>query len=72
MGSAVLGFLRFWYDFIVGDDWTVAAAVIASVAVTGLLAHRSVNVWWLLPAVVFTVLAVSVARADRQRRSKPR
>jgi multisubunit Na+/H+ antiporter MnhB subunit len=21
------GFLRFWYDFLVGDDWKIAAAV---------------------------------------------
>ena len=24
-------FGRFWYDFIVGDDWTIAAAVVAVV-----------------------------------------
>ena len=24
--APVKGFLRFWYDFVVGDDWTIAAA----------------------------------------------
>ena len=27
-------FGRFWYDFIVGDDWTVAVAVVVAIAVT--------------------------------------
>jgi hypothetical protein len=27
-------FLRFWYDFIVGDDWRVALAVVAALALT--------------------------------------
>jgi hypothetical protein len=26
----VRGFLRFWYDFIVGDDWKIAVAVLAA------------------------------------------
>jgi hypothetical protein len=24
---ALKGFARFWYDFVVGDDWKIAAAV---------------------------------------------
>src|SRR5205807_9432991 len=28
----IMAFLKFWYDFIVGDDWTIAAAV--AVAIT--------------------------------------
>jgi galactokinase len=27
----VNGFLRFWYDFIVGDDWKIAVAVVIAV-----------------------------------------
>ena len=26
----VKGFGQFWYDFIIGDDWKVAAAVVAA------------------------------------------
>jgi hypothetical protein len=26
----VRGFLGFWYDFIVGDDWKIAAAVVVA------------------------------------------
>ena len=29
----VRGFLRFWYDFIIGDDWKIAASVVAVLAI---------------------------------------
>jgi hypothetical protein len=32
-----VGFLRFWWDFIVGDDWRIAAGVVAVLAVGALL-----------------------------------
>jgi hypothetical protein len=54
----------FWYDFIVGDDWHVAALVVAGLAVTAILVHAAkVNAWWLLPAVAFVALAWSLQRA---------
>jgi putative Ca2+/H+ antiporter (TMEM165/GDT1 family) len=28
------GFGQFWYDFIIGDDWKIAAAVLAAILVT--------------------------------------
>lgn len=27
-------FAHFWYDFIIGDDWKIAAAVITALAIT--------------------------------------
>ena len=30
----IRAFLKFWYDFIVGDDWTIAASI--TVAIAGL------------------------------------
>jgi hypothetical protein len=54
----------FWYDFIIGDDWHVAAIVVAGLAVTALLVHvASVNAWWLLPLCVFAALGWSLHRA---------
>lgn len=29
----IRGFLRFWYDFLIGDDWKIAAAVVVTLAV---------------------------------------
>jgi hypothetical protein len=30
-------FGRFWYDFIIGDDWKIAAAVVVALGLTALL-----------------------------------
>jgi hypothetical protein len=62
----VAQFFRFWYDFIVGDDWSVAAGVVVTLAITALLAHRGVNSWWLMPAGVVVVLAMSLWRVSQQ------
>ena len=33
----VTGFFRFWYDFVVGDAWEIAAGIVAVLAVGALL-----------------------------------
>ncbi len=59
-------FGRFWYDFIVGDDWTIAVGVVVALAATALLAHNGMtSVWWLLPVVVIVGLWWSVLRAAK-------
>lgn len=35
--GVVRGFLRFWYDFIVGDDWRIAAGVALVLVAGGVL-----------------------------------
>lgn len=60
----VKAFGAFWYDFIVGDDWQVAALVVAGLALTAILAHAgAVNAWWLLPLFAVVALAWSLHRA---------
>ena len=61
--DAVAGFFRFWYDFIIGDDWMVAAAV--AVTLVLLLLAKQPSLWWLLPIVVIAILGVSLWRATR-------
>jgi hypothetical protein len=61
----VRSFGRFWWDFIVGDDWRVAAGVAVGLGLTSLLTHEDVNAWWLLPVVIVVVLGESVRRAIR-------
>ena len=62
-------FGAFWYDFIIGDDWHVAALVAAGLALTALLVHVAhVNAWWLLPLVAFAALAWSLHRATALRK----
>jgi hypothetical protein len=58
--SHIVAFGRFWWDFVVGDDWVAAAGVIAGLALTAALAA-----WWVLPIAVAIVLTMSVLRAAR-------
>jgi hypothetical protein len=58
-------FGRFWYDFVVGDDWTIAAVVVIAIAVTAALTHRGWNAWPVLPVFVVAALAASLRRALR-------
>jgi hypothetical protein len=75
---ALLGrFARFWYDFLVGDDWLAAAGVAVALGATALLTVEH-NPWWLLPVAIALVLVVSVrrgaagaARAARDDASRP-
>jgi len=63
----VKAFGRFWYDFIVGDDWTIAVGVVVALAVTAVLAHNGMpSAWWLLPVVVTIGLVWSVLRAAKR------
>ena len=61
----LVSFARFWWDFIVGDDWLVAVGVVIAFGFTGLLAHRDLSAWWLLPPVVIGLLSISLYRAIR-------
>jgi hypothetical protein len=63
----VVAFLRFWYDFIVGDDWRVALGVGAALALTAVIAHHDIAAWWLLPLAVVATLFGSLRRAARRR-----
>jgi uncharacterized membrane protein len=58
-------FGRFWWDFVVGDDWRVAALVAVAIGATAALAHSGVNAWWLMPVAVPVVLWLSLRRAIR-------
>ena len=63
----VRSFARFWWNFIVGDDWRVAAGVAAALALTWFLTHEGVTAWWLLPVAVALVLGLSLRRATAGR-----
>ena len=58
-------FARFWWDFVVGDDWRVAAGIALALGLTAVLAATVVPAWWLLPLSVAAVLWVSLMRAAR-------
>jgi hypothetical protein len=62
----VFAFLRFWYDFIVGDDWVIAVGIVAAIAVTALIVDQGLDAWWLMPLAVIALLAGSLRRALRK------
>jgi hypothetical protein len=62
----LVGFARFWWDFVVGDDWRVALLVAIAIGITAVVAHETdVTVWWLMPVAAVAVLWLSLRRAIR-------
>lgn len=66
MISRLRAFGAFWYDFVVGDDWRVAAVVVVALAATYGVSKTSIPAWWVLPAAVAVVLPWSLWRARRR------
>ncbi len=64
--SYLLGFVHFWYEFIVGDDWTVAIGVVLALIATAILVRFEVPAWWFMPVAVAFLLFGSLWRVTRQ------
>ena len=56
-------FGHFWWDFVVGDDWRVAAGIALGLGVTAALATAWATAWIVLPLAVAAVLWMSLRRA---------
>lgn len=61
-GKALGAFL---YDFVIGDDWRVAAGVVALLLGSGVLAHSGLPAWWFPPLAVVSVLGFALRRSIR-------
>jgi hypothetical protein len=59
-------FLAFWYDFIIGDDWSIAVGVAIALGLTRVLVQLGLNPWWLMPLAVTVALAISLRREVRK------
>ena len=64
--TRVRAFAFFVWDFVVGDDWRIAAGVAVALALTALVAGASVSAWWIMPAATAGLLATSVWLAARR------
>jgi hypothetical protein len=53
-------FGAFWWNFIVGDDWRIAAGVVVALGVTVGLVHADVSAWWLPVGAALAMLALSL------------
>jgi hypothetical protein len=58
-------FGRFWWDFVIGDDWRVAVLVVVAIGATAVLAAAGITAWWLVPLAVPAILWLSLRRAIR-------
>lgn len=61
----VKSFFAFWWDFIVGDDVTLAIGVLVGIGAVAALQAASVVSWWALPAAWVVALLWSLGRATR-------
>jgi hypothetical protein len=68
VASGVVGVARFLYLFIVGDDWTVALAILLALALTGVLVGDHISAWWLVPFMAILMTGISLNRSARKRR----
>ena len=55
-------FGRFWWDFVVGDDWRAALGLAIAIGITAVLAAADVPAWWFMPLAVAAVLWLSLRR----------
>jgi hypothetical protein len=63
--SSVLRAARGVWSFIVGDDWLTAIGVVAALGLTALVAGAGAAAWWVMPAAVVGLLALSLRRAAK-------
>jgi uncharacterized membrane protein YGL010W len=54
-------FARFWYDFIIGDDWKIAVAVIVALAISVALLRADTSTAVLAPVTGLLVMVTFVA-----------
>lgn len=68
----IRGFFAFWYDFIVGDAWEVAAGVIVALLLLYVAVHYAAAppaaIALLLPLAIVLLLAYSLWRVSGARR----
>jgi hypothetical protein len=64
--SRVGAFGRFWWDFVVGEDWRIAAGVALVLGLTAFLVTRDRDTWWIPPLGIAVVLAGSLWRGTRR------
>ncbi len=60
--SRLRSLAAFLYEFIVGDDWTIAVGVACALGLTAVVAELGVA-WFVMPIAVVALLGFSVWRA---------
>jgi hypothetical protein len=58
--NRIAAVLRFLWDFVIGDDWRIAAGVALAIGATASIAAAGVAAWWVLAVAVAGLLSLSV------------
>ena len=59
----IVGFGRFWYGFVIGDDWMAAAGVMVMVGGAYGLLQAGVAAWWFGPVAILATATYTIRRA---------
>lgn len=62
--AGVIAFGEFWVDFIIGDDWRIAAAIVVAFILTASI-KVSAMTWGIVPLFVALFLSYSLSRVVR-------
>jgi hypothetical protein len=54
-------FAQFWYDFIIGDDWKIAVAVVVALGAAGILLAAGTPTMLLVPVAGVLIVAAFAA-----------
>ena len=69
----ITGFFRFWYDFVVGDAWDIAAGIVVVIVLGALIARADVlaeqQLTLLVGAGIVAVVGSSLYMEARRRAS---
>jgi len=63
--SVIGAVARFVYDFIFGDDWSVAVVILLGLAATAWLIANGIAAWWLVPLLAIAMTGLSLRRVPR-------
>jgi uncharacterized membrane protein len=70
VSSSLVQFLKsfgaFWYDFIIGDDWRIAAGIVISFIFTHAIGSSLAFGWYIIPFATVTLISYSLARVVRE------
>lgn len=67
MARRLRALAAFASGFVIGDDWRIAAGVVAGLAATYGVSTTGAPAWWLLPAFLAVLLPLSLWLAVRSR-----
>jgi hypothetical protein len=67
--GVIVAVARFLYNYIFGDDWTVAVVMLLALAATAALVANGINAWWLVPPLAVIMTGVSLMRRRPVRRT---